>query len=88
VTTLSGILEKIIEPQRGGFSADLAKYVLSLNFAADQQKLYEELSRKAQEGPLSDDEQEKIDGLLSANAFLMVLQSKARISLRQHGFAA
>lgn len=74
----SGILETIIKPQRGGLSAAHAKYILSLNFSAKQQVQYAKLAVKAQKGSLTSREQSLLDEFLSANALLMVLQSKAR----------
>ena len=61
------ILERIIEPQRGGFSEEHARYVLSLDFASDEHARYAELASKAQEGSLSEDEQSEIDEFLAVN---------------------
>ncbi len=44
----SGILERIIEPQRGGFSPEHARYVLSLDFSPEEHAVYAALSEKAQ----------------------------------------
>ena len=82
------ILDRIIEPQRGGFSEEHARYVLSLDFTAEEHDRYAELAAKAQEGNLNPDEQADLDDFLAVNAMLAVLQSKARISLRKHSSAA
>ncbi|MGA2440602.1 MAG: hypothetical protein ABSH08_06570 [Tepidisphaeraceae bacterium] len=82
------ILERIIEPQHGGFSEEHARYVLSLDFTSDEHARYAELASKAQEGSLSEDEQSEIDEFLAVNALLTVLQSKARVSLKKHNSAA
>jgi hypothetical protein len=84
----SGILEQVIQPQHGGFSPEHARYVLSLDFSSDQRSKYSELSAKAQSGKLSPREQSYLDEFLAANALLMILQSKARVSLKQHNSAA
>lgn len=86
--TSSGILETIIKPQRGGLSAAHAKYILSLTFSPAQQTQYAKLAAKAQKGSLTSREQSRLDEFLSANALLMVLQSKARLSLKKRPFAA
>ena len=82
------ILERIIEPEHGGFSEDHARYVLGLSFPNSLQQRYAILAEKAQQGTLSPDDQAELDEYLNANAFLMVLKSKARISLNQHNSAA
>ncbi len=82
------ILDRIIEPQHGGFSEEHARSVLSLDFSADEHARYAELAAKAQDGSLDAEEQADLDEFLSVNAMLTVLHSKARISLRKHNSAA
>jgi hypothetical protein len=82
------LLDSIIEPEAGGFSPEHARYVLSLSFPKAIQEQYRDLSEKARLGTLSEPEQVKLDEFLSTNAFLMILKSKARVSLKQHGSAA
>ena len=84
----SAIFERIIEPQRGNFSPEHARYILSLDFPSDQHARYSELSAKAQAGTLTEQEQSDLDDFLNANALLMILQSKARVSLKKHNTAA
>ena len=85
MTVQDAILEQIVEPNKGGFSAEHARYVLSLSFPQSVQARYTALSEKAQDGTLSESEQAELDAYLRTNALLMVLQSKARVSLRKHG---
>lgn len=87
-TRTSGIFDRILSPTRGDLAPDLARYVLSLDFSEEDKARYDELSVKAQRGELSKSEASELDELLSANSFLMVLQSKARISLSQKKPAA
>jgi hypothetical protein len=84
----SSILEGIIKPHRGGLSAEHANYVLSLGFSPKQQARYAKLAAKAQVGSLTAKEQLLLDDFLNANALLIVLQSKARVSLRKRPSAA
>jgi hypothetical protein len=79
--SLPSILERVIEPQRGDFSPEHANYVLGLDFSPQEHARFAELSRKAQEGALSLDEQTELDDFLSVNSLLVILQSKARVSL-------
>ncbi len=78
------IFESIIQPESGTLSPEHAKYILTLDFSPAQHALYEELSAKANEGLLTDEERFDLDQLLTANTMLAILQSKARVSLRQH----
>jgi hypothetical protein len=84
----SSTLQRILEADRGTFSAQLAEYLLTLDFTPQEKSRYRELSEKAQEGALSEDEKVELDDLLTANDVLMILQSKARLSLRQQTPAA
>lgn len=84
----AAILEKIIEPEVGGFSQELADYVLSLRFPPPMQARCGVLSEKAQEGNLSEKEQSELDAYLSVNTILILLKSKARASLRARDSAA
>jgi hypothetical protein len=88
MATQTGILDRIIEPHRGGFSEEHARYVLSLDFTPQEHARYAELAAKAQDGALDPEEQAEIDEFLSVNALLTVLQSKARVSLKKHTSAA
>jgi len=85
---LGDILGQIVEPEAGGFSAELANHLLSLRFSAAMQGRSTELSEKAQQGTLSAEEQSELDAYLIANTLLVLLKSKARVSLRARGSAA
>jgi hypothetical protein len=88
MTTGASILERIIEPKRGGFSNEHARYVLSLDFSAQEQAHYADLAQRMQDGSLSEQEEAELDEFVAANALLTILQSKARISLKKHNPAA
>jgi hypothetical protein len=88
VVRQTAILQQVIDPEQGGFSPEHARYVLSLDFSAEQHAKYAELSDRAQAGKLSPQEQVELDDFLSVNAFLTILQSKARVSLSKHNSAA
>ena len=82
------ILERIINPDSGDFTSEVAKYFLSFDFTPEQHARSEELSGKAAEGALSQEEATELDEYLAANALLSVLQSKARMSVRRQNPAA
>ncbi len=77
------ILERIVQPDAGGFSHELARYVLSLSFPKDVKDRCLILSEKAQEGTLSEAEAAELDEFLSADSLLAILKSKARMSLKR-----
>jgi hypothetical protein len=84
----TSILERIIDPDHGDFTPEVARYFLSLDFSPEEHARCEVLSGKATDGTLSEDEAGELDELLVANALLAVLQSKATISVRQRTPAA
>jgi hypothetical protein len=84
----TAILERVIDPDKGGMSSDLAQHVLGLGFPESDHVRYKELSAKAQEGTLTEVERSELEEYLDALDFLAILKSKARASLRQHHPAA
>jgi hypothetical protein len=86
-STLS-ILERLLDPTSGNLSAKTAKEVLDLTFPEADQKRLEELAQKSTAGTLSAEESKEYDGYIEAADFLSLLQSKARLSLKQHTSAA
>jgi hypothetical protein len=88
MTVDSDILQQIVAPDKGGFSPDHARFVLSLKFTPSMRSRYLKLSEKAQLGTLTTAEQHELDKLLDANSMLAILKSKARVSLQKHESAA
>jgi len=84
----SSALERIIQPGQGTLAADLAEFILKLDFPPADHERYRQLSAKAQEGALTADEQADLDDLLTANDVLTILQSKARLSISRRNPAA
>lgn len=74
-------LERVFRPAEGDLPAELARYLLKLDFPAPDHARYKQLSERAQEGSLSQEEEDELDDLLISNDVLMILQSKARLSL-------
>ena len=65
-----------------------ARELLSLKFDESDQERMNELSRKAQDGTLTLQEQTEIDSYRRAGYLLGVLWSKARLSLKRAGVDA
>ena len=79
---LVDVIERLLKPQDGGFSEELARFVLSVHFTDAQRQRYAELADKVDRGGMDMDEQRELESYVSANELLMMLHSKARISLR------
>lgn len=84
----AAIVGRLIKPDHGDFSPEAARELLSLQFGDDDQARMRELSRKAQEGTLSDAEQDEIENYRRVGYWLGVLWSKARLSLKRAGMDA
>ena len=84
----ASILERVIEPGRGGFSAEFAREVLKFGFPPADHARYEELSARAQNDELSEEESAELEEYLNVNDFLTILKAKAEASLRTKGSAA
>ncbi|HEX5241822.1 MAG TPA: hypothetical protein VFW23_01070 [Tepidisphaeraceae bacterium] len=78
----SSILEHVIDPKRGDLSAELARYILTLNFPKTDHIRYAELAEKAQLGALSESERAELEDFLNVNDFLAIIQAKARASMK------
>jgi hypothetical protein len=84
----ASILERIMEPGRGGFSQEFAREVLKFGFPPADHARYRELSEKAQTESLTEEEGAELDDYLNVNDFLTILKAKAEASLRKKGSAA
>ncbi len=62
-------------------SAELARYVLSLGFENNDQAHMRDLAARNQDGMLSPEEQEELQGYVKAGHLLALLQSQARIAV-------
>ena len=83
MTVSTAMLEQIVQPKTGTFSAELAEYVLAMTFPKAAIEQYLKLSAKAQTGTLTPAEEAELDDYLNANTMLAVLKSKARNSLKK-----
>jgi len=77
------LFRRVIEPETGSLAPDVARYVLDLDFKADDHERFEELSAKAQEGMLSKQEAEELEGFLHIDSLLTIMRLKAERSLRR-----
>lgn len=82
------LLERVVNPKRGGFSPELAEQILSLDFPPADHKRCAKLSAKAQKGTLTKAESAQLQTYLNLNDFLMFMKARARISLLKRNPAA
>lgn len=89
-TTKNGaaILGRVINPDDPTLSPEAARSLLKLTFPKEDKERVTCLLAKNQEGQLNADEQAELDEYLRADAFLSVLKSKARLSLKRAGLTA
>lgn len=76
------ILQRVLESDRNGRpTAEAARYILTLGFAADDHRRVEELAGKANEGELRPDEREELERYDRVRLMLVRLKSRARQAL-------
>jgi hypothetical protein len=80
----TGALERMIRSHRGDLPPEVAREVLSWEFADSDQQRMSELSAKARAGSLTGDEERQLDWYLMLGDFLMILQSMARVALKDN----
>ena len=75
------LFRRVIEPDAGTLAPELARYVRSLDFPPADHARYEALSSNAQDGPLTANEADELDGFLHVDSLIGLLRLKAERSL-------
>ena len=75
------LFRRVIDPDRGSMSPELARFVLDLDFPPDDHARFEELSAKAQVGGLTPEQAAELDTYLHVDNLLAILRLKAQRSL-------
>jgi hypothetical protein len=81
-TSEIAIFARLIKTERGDLGRELARYVLTLGFDAEDQARMCELAEKNQEGSLASEDRQELENYVKAGHLLALLHSKARRSLR------
>jgi hypothetical protein len=81
------IWSRIVAPKEPDLPAEVARYFLSLGFSEQDKARYTKLAG-IEQCDLSPQERSELEALVAANTLLMLLQAKARLSLRPHQPAA
>ncbi|MEX0715675.1 MAG: hypothetical protein WD066_03775 [Planctomycetaceae bacterium] len=76
------ILARIIDPAEGALSLEAARFILSLKFDPADVDRMNRLSRRAADGTLAEEDQDRLDRYERIGHLLAILQSKARLALR------
>ena len=84
-TSEGAIFSRVLEPEKGTLSAAAAKTILDLDFNQVDKDRMRELSAKAREGILTDEEQAEINNYERVGHILSLMKSKARLSLKVRG---
>lgn len=79
--TEAAILGRLIE-SRGSMSRDVAGYLLTIDFDADETDRMNLLAERARQGNLSPEEGAELDSCLHVGSLLSILHSKARRLLK------
>jgi hypothetical protein len=77
------ILSRVIAPQEATLSAEAARAFLSLQFSEEDLQRMRDLAELARQGDLSTEDEAWLRGYERIGSFLGLLQSKARMALRQ-----
>jgi len=76
------IWARLVRAHDGALSSDLAKFLLSIDFAEEDEERMQELADRSSAGTLTTQERAEMDGYLHIANFLAVLQSNARVALK------
>lgn len=75
------LFRRVIEPETGSLAPEVARYVKDLDFKPDDHARFETLSAKAQDGTLSPQEADELNGFLHIDSLLTIMRLKAGGSL-------
>jgi hypothetical protein len=83
----TAIWKRIVVPDQPDLAPEVARYFLSLRFTDDEKARYQDLASKEQ-AELTPEERSELEAMAHASTLLMLLQSKARLSLKKQQPAA
>ncbi len=82
------ILARTIRVDDAGLSSDAAHSLLALQLPDDDRDRVNQLTAKAREGSLSDEERAELEDYQRVASLLELLQPKARLSLKRAGLTS
>ena len=81
------IWDRVFATSQGDLPVEVARYFLTLSISDDDKSKYQTLAEKEQT-ELSIEERRELERLVTVNNLLMLLQAKARLSLKERQPAA
>jgi len=78
---VSELVTRVIGPERGDLSAELARFVLSCRFPPEDQRRLKELAEKQRTDSLTAEEESEMDRYIQVADLLEALKAKALASL-------
>lgn len=84
----AAIMQRLVDPRRCGWTEQAAQAVLKLSLSAEDTLRASELAGKANEGTLTAADQSELESYLRVGTLVDLMQSKARLFLREIQTAA
>ncbi len=81
-TSETAIFERIVLPSQPGLHEEAARSILAMQFSHDDRQRMQLLADKAKLGTLSPEEEQEVANYERVGHYLAILQSKARLSLK------
>jgi len=81
------ILTRTIQPTEGNLPVEAARSILSFRLSPTDRERVDQLAAKARAGTLTIEERRELDEYERVTALLELMQSKARLSLKQAGLS-
>ncbi len=81
--TASAIWSRIVKADQANLTPEVARTILKFTFDPEDHRRIDELSAKAQKGTLTPEERAELEEYVRVNTQLMILKSKARLSLER-----
>jgi hypothetical protein len=81
--TETAILARVLQSEEGEITSEVASYLLSMKLPSFDEKRVSDLSAKADQGFLKEDETQELDSYLHVGMLLGVMQSRARRLLKR-----
>lgn len=76
------LLRRVVDPQRAGWSREVAEAILALSFPPADQERASELAQKAGADALTADERREMEDYRHVGRLIELMQSRARLSIK------
>lgn len=83
INTEADIWGRVIDPDRNSIALEVARYILAMDFSAEDKKRMDELASKSRDGTLTSEEGFELESYRHVSHVLARMQSGARVSLKR-----